>query len=378
VGAWNMLAPRAAVAWDVTGTGRTVVKATYGMFHNELEWQATQFSALYNPVTATATTYRWRDLNGNNDYDQGEADLSLNGPDFLSIAGGTTGKMLTDAFYVPVTHEATASIERELMPNMAGRILYVYKRVNGSYSTVNTGRPYDAYNIPLTRRDPGPDGVVNSADDGPLVTVYDYDAAYRSAAFVVNERVNAPAPDIAQTIEALVTKRMTNRWSLTGAFGATKQHRWLTGYITNPNENYYPLDETWSNIFRLNGSYTLPWDISLGGTLAVKTGVVGQRTVIYRAADPLGGPPLRQQTTVTLRAEPYGDSHGPLQRYLDFRLGKTFSLGQKRGLLVSADVLNALNSNMSEQISYISGPQYGQVTLIPPPRVLRFGVQFDF
>lgn len=378
VGAWNMLAPRAALAWDLSGNGKTVIKSTWGIFHNELEWQASQFTTPWNPVSATATQYRWHDLNNNSNYDPGEVDLSLTGTDFLSVTSAANMKPLSNDFYVPVTYEATASIERELIPNMAGRILYVYKRVNGTYSTVNTGRPYAAYNIPLTRRDPGPDGSINTADDGPTVTIYDFDAAYRSGQYVVNERVNAPNPDVAQTIEGSVTKRMSNGWSLTGAFAATKQHRWLTSYITNPNEEYFPVDESWSNILRVNGSYTLPWQIELGGTLAVKTGVLGQRTVIYRAADPLGGPSLKQQTTVTLRAEPFGSTRGPVQRYLDFRLGKSVSIFGRRSLLVSADILNALNANIPEAITYLSGPQFGQVTLIPPPRVVRFGIQFDF
>ena len=45
VGTWNLLAPRAAVAWDLTGAGRTVMKATYGWYNQELEYQATQFAS---------------------------------------------------------------------------------------------------------------------------------------------------------------------------------------------------------------------------------------------------------------------------------------------------------------------------------------------
>ena len=40
-----------------------------------------------------------------------------------------------------------------------------------------------AYNIPLQRRDPGPDGNIGTADDGPMVTIYDYDPAFRGNAF---------------------------------------------------------------------------------------------------------------------------------------------------------------------------------------------------
>ena len=37
--------------------------------------------------------------------------------------------------------------------------------------------PNSAYDIPVTRQDPGPDGKLGTADDGGLVTVYDYEPA---------------------------------------------------------------------------------------------------------------------------------------------------------------------------------------------------------
>lgn len=380
VGDWNLLAPRAAMAWDITGGGRTVLKATYGWYNQELEYQATQFASLYNPVAATTTQYRWRDLNRNNDYDPGEVDLSLSGPDFINITGAQNTRPLSPNFRVPHTHEFTSSIEHELVPNMAARFLYIYKRLVDTYivgTPVNVGRPYDVFNIPLNRRDPGADGIINTADDGPMVTLYDFDPAYRSSAFVVNERINQPEDNIAQTVEGSVTKRLSKGWSLVGSFAATKQHRWLVTAITDPNQAYFPIDETWSHIIRLNGSYQLPYGVSLGGTLTAKTGVLGQRTYVFRAADPLGGPPLRQQTTVTLRLEPYGESRGPEQKYVDIRLGKDIALPRSR-LLLSLDVLNVLNTNVPEAINFASGPTYGQVTLIPTPRILRFGLQVDF
>ena len=50
--------------------------------------------------------------------------------------------------------------------------MYVYKQVSGSIvnSTnpvnINTLRPYDAWSMPITRSDPGPDGVLFNGDDG--------------------------------------------------------------------------------------------------------------------------------------------------------------------------------------------------------------------
>jgi hypothetical protein len=175
-----------------------------------------------------------------------------------------------------------------------------------------------------------------------------------------------------------VQKRLSNRWSLGSSFGATKQHRWIQGVIENPNQDSFPLDETWNYQFRLNGSYTFPYEILFGGTLTTLSGIKGQRTYVFRAADPLGGAPLRQLSTVTVRLEPLGSQTGPTQNYMDLRLGKSFAAGRQRRIEVSLDAINALNTNVAQAMSFVSGPTFGQITQIPAPRIVRFGAQYSF
>ena len=42
---------------------------------------------------------------------------------------------------------------------------------------MNPKRPYSAFSVPITRRDPGPDGVLDNSDDGGRITLYDYASA---------------------------------------------------------------------------------------------------------------------------------------------------------------------------------------------------------
>ena len=218
---------------------------------------------------------------------------------FLSITGANSTTLNPD-LQQPMTNEATASFERELRPNLGIRALYVFKNVVNQYATTNTARPRSAYNIPLTRRDPGPDDVLGTADDGKSVTIYDYDAAYRGAAFVVNQLQNTPRDDHFQSAEFTVTKRYSERWSAIASFWAIKDHRWITGpspltiIPDTPNADYFPLDETWRWAGNVSGNYRLPYGVQFGVRLQSKIGVQGQRTTIFRATDPDGGTPLRQ------------------------------------------------------------------------------------
>lgn len=145
----------------------------------------------------------------------------------------------------------------------------------------------------------------------------------------------------------------------------------------HPNQEPYNLDTTWTKTFRLNGSYELPWKISLGTNLNVLDGVKNRRTYIFRAADPLGGPSLRQLSTVTLPLEPFGATRGPVRKYWDLRAGRTFSVGT-RTLDAAVDLLNVINAAAIEGLNSASGPTYGQVTLISAPRIVRVSVQYRF
>ena len=370
---YGHLAPRVALAWDVTGSGRTVAKATYGWFNTE-----SILADNYNRNASYTTRYRWRDLNGNKNYDPGEVNLDVNGPDFISTTN-TANSLLNPDLKLAHVQEVTASIEHELFPSMSVRGLYLYRRSGDQFASINVLRPYSAFNIPLTRKDPGPDGVVNTADDGGFVTIYDYDPAYRGSRFVGNQNVNRPAgrDDWYHALEAAVMKRHADRWSLQASYTATKYHRWIVAIAQNPNDDHFPLDEAWRWALKLNGNYEFKHDIGIGAIMEFLNPPPGQRTYTFRAADPLGGAPLRQLTTVNLRLEPFGAQKEQTVPIMNLRAGKKFRFG-KTMLQVSVDALNVINSNSVKAASYVSGPGFGNVTDVVPPRQIRVGMQYMF
>lgn len=391
---WNSVVPRAGLAWSLDS--KTVVKGSYGRYNGgmlALGIGESGFSAPYNPIGTVTYNFRWRDLNGNGDYDSGEVNLdTANGADFVSLSG-SSNNILNPDLRQPVTNEATVGFEREIVANLGFRALYVYKDYRDSIATVNVLRPAGAYNIPITRRDPGPDGVLGTSDDAGTVTIYDYDASYRGSTFVGNERENSPAMSRYQSVEMTLTKRSAGKWFGMASFWATKNHRWISAFPpgdarSTPNDDYFPLDTTWSWASNISGSYRLPWDVNVGAYLQSKIGVQGQRTYIFAATDPDGGIPLRQLNTVNLRLEPFGTRQGPSVRILNLRATKVFSVGGRSKLELNIEGFNVLNSSAPLQVVYASGPTFGWYgasnsssagdTGILTARVARVGVRYRF
>ena len=182
--------------------------------------------------------------------------------------------------------------------------------------------------------------------------------------------------DYYNSYEASITRRMTQSWSMLAAYTGTKYHRWIAGIPQSPNDEYFDLDNQWRWAFKLNGNYNFPKDISVGAIVEVRNGVLGQRTYVFRATDAerpaaaaagVGDHPAR---AVWLAARRSAD---------DLQCARVQAHPLPKGFLnVSFDVLNVLNINAITAATYVSGPSYGRVTDILPPRTIRFGVIYDF
>jgi hypothetical protein len=373
--AWTAVAPRIAFAYDIKGDGKSVAKVSYGRFNHTM---GDLFAEAYNLNGLTTTTYRWRDKDGNGDYTPGEVNLDPNNsPDFLSVSGASNN-ILNKDLKQPYTNEVSFALEHEVMPNFGARFIYVYKQQNRLFQDVNVLRPYSAYSIPLTRKDPGPDGILGNADDGPSVTIYDYDPAFKGSKFVGNKRLNASNPDYYQTYEVTLNKRASQRWEMLTSFGATKNHRQLVLIPQTPNEQYNRIDSTWDWQFKLQGIYNFRRGFRFSTIYQQLSGIPLQRTYTFRAQDPSGGPALKQLSTVAVRLERFGARRTPQQKILNFRVAKEFSILSGKSIEVNAELFNALNTNVPVDMVVDSGPSFGAITSIVPPRIGRLGVLLRF
>jgi Carboxypeptidase regulatory-like domain len=369
---FKRVVPRLGAAYNLGS--KSVIKATWGLYNYILgDTYADVFAA-----TATANAvYLWHDLNGDKLWTPNETNLNVNGPDFVSITAASNYQVSPD-LKQPNTWETTASYERELAANLGFRVMYINRIVDGSLETINAKRPYSAYNVPITRRDPGPDGLLNTSDDGGQVTLYDYASANRGAAFVSNQRVNADNTDRFNTVEFTLTKRASDKWMGQVSYFVVKNHRWLDGVFQNPNQEFFPLDETWNWAGNVSATYRLPYGLSLSGFLQSRSGVKGQRTNEFRTADPDGGPSISNAGNTTIRLEPYGSRSLSAFNILNLRVSKDIRMRGGRRLSLDFDAFNLLNLATPVAAQFASGPTFGYVTDVTPPRITRIGARFTF
>ena len=235
-----------------------------------------------DPDSPGFADYRWRDLNGNLDYDPGEVNLDPNGPDFilLSVNQGVANPDLIG----PSSDEFMLSVEREVLPNLGVRALGVRAITRDNYRVANAARPYSTYNVPITNPDPGPDGTVGTADDpGVNFTYWEYAPALVGQSFVRPTFINDP--DIDQTynsVEVGLSRRYADGWHLSGSYRATKKNVPLfPGSLIsetvslvinaehNPNTEINTSDNTWEWNGHLSGGYDLPFDVTIRRQLPV-------------------------------------------------------------------------------------------------------------
>ena len=392
---WKGLAPRIGLAYDLRGDGRTVIRGAYNYFQQSL---GDSFASTYNLNAIASATYVWNDSIPDNTYTPGEVDLSLNGPDFVSITGAANSILPNDPkygreLYQSNTQEMSVGVQHELMPSVAARAVYVYKREAGLFDTrgstasgtqggPNILRPLSAYTIPVSRRDPGPDGVLDTGDDpGTMIHFADYGDEYRGAEFVGNQRINYPVPDFYHSYEFTLERRLRDGWQGLVSFIGTQNHRWLpnaalTDFVP-PQVALHGLDETWEWGLKAHGSYMFPGDIQLGVFYQGLSGFPIQRTARFLRNDPDGLFHFRNQGTQTIRVEPYGASKLTAQHVWNVRLSKFLDVGPGRFQL-AAEVFNLFNANDILRIQQVSGPSFGNVLENIPPRIARISATYDF
>jgi len=386
---WNRVVPRIGTAYDLSGDGRTVLRASYGQYNLD---QLGTFDLNFNPAALFTSTYTWTGPNSACVRTQFSActasDAFLAGlkgvgsPNYLNTTGGITG-VINPNLLMPYFQTATLGFERELAANLAVRALYVYNHEDRMFDLTFPNRGIGTYTVPFNTRYPTTDPV----NGGQPLTILTYPAALRTdignQTMFVNRTGNA---DYFHSYEFTVTRRKAGHWSALGALSLTRNHKWLTtsgvfaanqsaAQPTAPYQIAFPLDETWDYSVKAQVTYDFPRDVSFGLNYRYLAG-----TPAY-ATDQVTGVP--QLGTVTIALEPYGTRRNPGLSVLDLRGAKTVKVGGDRRVVATIELFNATNSNAATSVNYQYGTvgtarQFGFVSAVIPPMIGRVGLEFKF
>jgi hypothetical protein len=373
--------PRLGFAYDLTGDNRTVLKAYFGqsrwnsadeLADKENPVGRAQLRYQFLPCTATRTTNC--DLNGNR---------LLDGPQELGNfvqSLGNAGLIRIDRDLVrPTSNELSVNVEREIREALSGRVSYVYKNMRNIWGEIDGVRT-SQYTVPITITDPGPDGRLNTGDEQTFQT---FD---RSAGLGEDRVYTNPEDNNADfhNVEFAVNRRFSGKWMLLTSFGytwSTMLHD-STGYgrffSYRParrlfGDNGIETSTVWN--YKVIGRYTLPLDIGLSGSWKVQSGQNYGRTISV---------PFPGDGTQTVRVEPITANRYPTVGILDFRLDKSFRFGSVGKLTAQVDVFNLANSGTVTAFRQTTagsggyGTLYREVTGILDPRIVRFGIRYDF
>ncbi|HUR34572.1 MAG TPA: TonB-dependent receptor [Vicinamibacterales bacterium] len=370
---WKLPAPRLGITYALTEDGKTVLKGNYGKYY----WNpGAQLSQDNNPNPEVwFRRYVWNDLNGDRVYQSGE-EGRLN-----SSAGGVATQIIDPNLKDSFTTEAAGWIERELLPNFGVRSGVVWRGERQLSVAYNVNRPFDAYNVPVQIKDPGPDGIANTGDDGPFYTMYNL-SAEALAKPVVNTYTNVPnAKSDYYTFEITGTKRMSNKWSGLMSYSKTwSAAQAATFFGTGFRQDALPVAPydlinteadgkvkytDWS--LKLNGTYQAPWGFKISPMLRTQAGANYGRT--FSA--------VLNSGTVRVPAEPLNTRRQDLVAVFDFRAEKVMTIGTAK-IAPFLDVYNVTNSNANVSLTWASGSSYLRPTAILPPRIARIGAKVSW
>ena len=370
---WNTVAPRAAASYDLAGNGKTVVKGGWGRFDHMREIEEVLPA---NRNIAATTTWRWHDNNGNKKYDAGEVNLDPNGADFVSVANRDTGLFSNGIPNAnekePKVDQYNASVEHEIMPNFAVRGTWIYSSNFNVYRVLNTMRPYDAYNVPFSITDPGPDGRVGTPDDpGVVIQTFDYPATLTGVRFQVPTLFNDPNSEGHYTsYEFAASKRISNRWQMMASYSTTRLN-----VPHSAESNYNPISEINDGSFyrewlgKVSGVYIFPKDVSVAVNYDHRSGTPQARTL--SVAFPRSG-------NVTVSMDRTGTIRLPNTNLVDLRVEKSFRVAGSHRITARLNVYNLLNAGTVTARTTLSGANYLRPTAIAPPRILDIGGSYSF
>jgi hypothetical protein len=375
---FNHIVPRAGAIYDFAGDGKTVLKANFGRFYFN---PGVNLADAVNPNTADQyTDYTWVDRNGDLVFQEGEEGV------FQTRFGGTANAAIDPNLENAYTHEFDTFLEREVMTDLGVRVGYVWKKDYNGYQQINANRPFDAYNVATTVRNPV---------SGEQIPFFNLD---NPAARSTSSNITTNIPDYEgtyKTIEFAANKRQSHRWSLNASFSYTWTNEFARSYFgnnfatavsnftffgpfpTNPNEHTDNEFTNWNA--KLNGTFELPWTLRFTPVLKAQSGAPYGAFFNVPVCSATVTANCSNYGAQVMLAESIGTRRQDTIAVVDFRLEKQVRFADRARVGLFFDMFNALNANTPVNIVWnFASTQFERPTTVLSPRIAKFGVKFDW
>jgi hypothetical protein len=400
--------PRVSATYDLFGNGKTAVHASGSYYYDTKITLANSLSGLtsanglrltWGPnlssgaCSTTAGASCWNDANHDLIVQRDELIGSPTPSDSrFDVDTGVlrpAGNTVDPDTKIRRTREAIVGASHELLPNLSLGVDYIYRKYD---------RGTDDYTIGY---EPGAPGF-------PLSQIYSDRHAYTDPTtgltgyyYTVCQGCSRPSGvgtitmtslqyDVYHGVDLTATKRFSNRWQMQVA--ATLQRTkpyYPTGSYDNPTDiewqNGFNSDREW--IFKANGAYTFPFDITLAANFIANQGdarvtsINGPGSVYGGISSATGRPTTISYGNGSLEVEPRGSTRLDNEKLLDMSVQKTFAFQNgRRRVKLMFDAFNVFNANtITDWVSdNRSNSGFTRVEDIVPPRVFRVGMQIGF
>jgi hypothetical protein len=368
---WDVISPRLGFAVKLTADGKTVVRSSYGRFHQGI--LTGELVAVYPGQSPTITR---------------QFDLATGLYSILkSTVDPKTNVAIDSHMRSPYSDQISLSLDRDLSSRLAVSVAYVRKKgtdligwrdTGGVYqettSTLPDGRPFPTFNL------------VNDTDDRRflLTNPAGYFLRYNGMTVTLQTRGNSRWWGLASYTLSKAEGLQVSSSTAPGNPQDTYEvgNAGYPGGLSfgrDPNDltnarGALPNDRT--HVLRAMGSLSIPrTGLVIAGNSQYLTGLPWAATWSLST--------LKQGVVQGILLEPRGSRRLSSQKLLDLRVSKPLHFGERGQAELLLDVLNVFNSTAEEGLitdnlfndsQFI--PNFGRPSVFVDPRRAMFGVRF--
>ena len=357
---WNVLSPRLGLSVRLTADGRTMLRTTFGRFHQGI--LTGEPSAVHPGLTPTTTAA----------FDQATGQYSR----IISVVDPTVNLRLDPHTKSPQTDQFGIGVERELARRLSIAASYVHKDGNDYIGWTDTGGAYEASTRTLQNGQVVPVRVLTNGTAArrfQLTNPSDYFLRYSGMVLTVDKRWS-------DSWQALASYTLSKTEGLQPSSGSSPgQGQFSSTFGGNPfgrdpntlTNATGKLSDDRTHVFRVMGSLPIP-----------RTGIVFASNFQYLTGLPWAATAqvsLPQGLTRLLLETP-GTRRLSSQTLMDVRLSRTIELARKTRIELLLDVFNAFNSTAEERLAddNLFSQNFGRPSVFVDPRRAMLGVRWSF